>query len=669
MVIDSAMNRPLEGRGVLPTAAGFLLFLGVTLAIYWNVIGGGFVWDDKVFVINNPLIREPGRFSEIWLSREAADYWPLSYSVFWVAWRAFGENPAGYHVCNIVLHAVTAALIWQVLRALGLRYALLAALVFSVHPVNVESVAWLFQIKTTLAAALAFASLLAWMHFVAMPRRHLYVLSVVLFLLSLLAKSTTVTWPFVILGYLWWKRGRLGRKELRLASPFFLIALMLGSIGVLWYERVPLLPSEAVRTDGLLSRLAGAGWAYWFYLGKALVPADLTFIYSRWPIPLTRPLDCVPTAALIAVLLTWWHFRRTAWGRIGLASLGFYLIALVPVLGFVNIYFMRFSLVADHFQYLAIIGVLAPLTELTARALERWRTRATWGLVVPIAVLCTLTVRQNRIYAAEDDIWRDTVRKNPTAWLAWLNLGLSAEGHGRYDEALSDLERSLALKPDNFEAMAQIGQEYYRRGKKEEAVSFLRRALEVNPRAPTAVDLLAAILAKEGHVEQAARLCTGLLEVRPGLPAVQNNCAVYLHALGRKEEALALWRPLAILDPARPLSSHNRTAIGNLAEALRDEGRFDEALIYYKRAAEVGYRPADSLLNCGVIHFNKGELAPAVAELTEAIALDPTNAEAFYVRGLAKAKARQPEESCADMAKAAAMGFDPALAAHASCKR
>ena len=663
------MSRPSPSRDRPTAAAGALLLLGLSLLVYANVIRGGFVWDDNVFVINNPLIREPGRLGEIWLTREAADYWPLSYSFFWLAWRVFGENPAGYHLCNIALHALTATLIWRVLRALGLRWGLLAAAVFAVHPVNVEAVAWLFQVKTTLAAALAFASLSAWMHHLGRPRRATYVASVGLFFASLLAKATTVTWPFVILGYAWWTKGRITAADLRRVSPFFLIAFVLGLNGVLWYERTELLPSEEVRSDGLLSRLASAGWAFWFYLYKALVPLDLTFIYPRWPIPFTRPVQFLPTVAVAVVLLLAWRFRHVAIGRAAFAALAFYFIALFPVLGFANIYFMRFSLVADHFQYLALIGVLAPLTELAARALERLHPKAVVAFAIPIAGLGALTVRQNRIYASEDHVWRDTVQKNETAWLAWLSLGLSLDERGRHAEARAHFERSLALKPDNFEAMAQIARQYDREGREKEAEGLLRRALAANPRSPTAVDLLSIILARSGRVQEAVELCTGLLRVNPRLPAVRNNCAVYLQGAGRIEEALALWRDLAVLDPERPATSDSRAAMHNLASALRDLGRDDEALPYYKRCAELGYRAADSHLNAGVIHLNKRQPAEAVAHLTESLALDAGNAETWHVRGLAHGALHDRARSCTDLERAASMGFPPALAAAAeSCR-
>jgi protein O-mannosyl-transferase len=660
---------PMPNRdGVPSTAVGYVLLLLAALVTYANVVRGGFIWDDNVFVINNPLIREPGRFWEIWLTREAADYWPLSYSFFWLAWRLFGENPAGYHLCNIVLHAVTAGLIWQVLRALGLRWGLLAALAFVVHPVNAEAVAWLFQVKTTLAAALAFASLLAWIHYVDRPRPRLYALSLALFLLSLLAKATTVTWPFVILGYLWWKRGRLGPREVKLASPFFAIALVLGLNGVLWYERTVLLPSEEVRSDGLLSRLAAAGWVYWFYLYKALLPLDLAFVYRRWPIPFTQVVQFIPTLALAAAFVAVWWRRRAPWARWLLIAMGFYFVALFPVLGFFDIYFMRFSLVADHFQYLAIIAVLAPVTELAARGLERLHAKAPFALAIPLVLLCALTIRQNRIYASEEAVWRDTVEKNPTAWLAWLNLGLMLDTAGRHEEALVHFQRSLEHKPDNFDAMAQIAKDYDRRGQEAEAVAMLRRALEANPNAPSATDILAQILARRGQVAEAVQLCTSLLKVKPRLPAVRNNCAVYLLEAGRTEEALAMWRELAVLDPRAPLTSNHRAAIGNIADALRDLDRIDEALVYYKRAVEVGYRTADSHFNCGVIFLNKRQPNDAVEHLTRAIALDPGNAEAVYVRGLAFAALQDGKRSCDDMAAAAGMGFSAAVTAHAACK-
>ena len=357
---DTGFNILRAPRGwILPAAA----IVAITALAYIPAMHAGFIWNDDTFLTENPLIRAPDGLYRFWFTTEPPDYFPLTSSVLWVEWRLWHMNPAGYHVVNVLLHAAGAVLLWRVLCRLKLPGAWLAGVIFAVHPVNAESVAWITEHKNTLPLVFGAASLLVFLNFdekagPAFPRFQLfkYLLSLALFLLALLSKTSVVMLPVVLLLCAWWRRGRVARKDFLLSLPFLALSLAL-SAATVWFQYHRAIGPEVVRTDGLLERTAGAGWAAWFYLYKAVVPLALCFVYPRWRTS-ASVFSFAPGLLLVAAMVIFWR-HRDGWGRAFFFGLGSFLVMLLPVLGFLNVYFMRYSLVADHWQYTALIGIVA----------------------------------------------------------------------------------------------------------------------------------------------------------------------------------------------------------------------------------------------------------------------------------------------------------------------
>lgn len=435
-------------------AIGVLLSAGA-LFVYAPALDGGFIWDDADFIVENPLNRDPGGLWKIWASFTANDYWPLTYSAFWLEWRLWGTAVRGYHLVNVVLHVTAGCLLAALLRGLAVQGWWLAALLFVVHPVNVECVAWIAQQKTLLATTLVFASALAYLRARSRPGAWNGGDTVALatFMLALLAKTSVVAFPFALLG---WERlsRRIDRVALARTAPFFGAAL-LGGLLTLACNAVH--ETGTVHDKGLTERIAGAFAAAWFYLGKALVPVDLCFVYPRWRIDPGSVAGWLPAAAWAAAVAAWRALPRSV-GRPLAAGLGWYLIMLAPATGIVDIYFLSYAPVADHYQYQSLPGILAAVVHLATLAFTRVAVNASssgdrWWRVAGVAACAAATIAlasaaraRASVYVDAETIWRDTLRGNPRCELAYNNLGAILRNRGDNEQALECYRAVMRLQ-------------------------------------------------------------------------------------------------------------------------------------------------------------------------------------------------------------------------------
>ncbi len=593
-------------RSATRDLVGGVGLIALTFLAYVPVFDAGFIWDDiQVYILENPLLTAPDGLRRIWLTRDAVDYYPFTLSTFWLEWRLWGDAAGGYHVFNVLLHAVSALLIWRILRRLHVPAPWLSAALFAVHPVNVESVAWISQRKNTLSAVFFFAAILSYLRFEASRLRAWLAVSLLSFALALLSKTSVVMLPLALLGLAWWQRGAISRRDVSNAVPFFVLALALGAVTVVFQERVTV--GGHAYDGSFLSRFALAGRAIGFYVYKALVPLDLSLVYPRWRMAAGSPVAYVPLLLCLALAMTLWRFRRRM--RAPLFAFAYFVLMLAPVLGFVDIGYMQFSYVADHWQYFSIISVIGGAVALAHAGLARLRWRRPLSLAAAAVVLVgcfALTWRQSRIYDNENTAWSDTIAKNPNAWNAHARLGSWAREHGDVPRATQHYLRAVELNPTYAQGHQVLGTLYAQMNMGPQATEHFKRALELQPDSAEAH-------ANYGHY----------------LAGRQRFDAAYAH----------LTRALAL----QPANAKTHSDLGFVLQSL---GRLEEAAGHYMKALNVA-QDADAAFNLGVIRSRQGRVAEAVAALETALRLRPTDIETRLTLAEQYAAQQQPQRAIA----------------------
>jgi tetratricopeptide (TPR) repeat protein len=571
----------------------------------------------------------------------------LVHSVFWVEHRLWGDSTVGYHLINILLHAFSALLLVRILRQLKIPGAWLAAAIFALHPVQVESVAWISELKNTLSGAFYLGSALAYLGFDRNRSGGNYALALGLFVLGLMSKTVIATLPAALLVVFWWQRGKLSWKQDVLPLiPFFVAGIGAG-LFTAWVERKYIIGAEGSEFNfSIIERFLIAGRAIWFYLGKLFWPANLIFVYPRWQVSQTVWWQYLyPGAALLLLGALCWQQRR--W-RGPLAGLLFFGGTLFPALGFFNVYPFRFSLVADHFQYLAGIGpivlVAAGIGTLFGSFQER---RLFWGPAfcgTLLAVLCVLTWRQCGMYANIETLWRTTLAWNPNSSLAHNNLGNFFLQNGRTDEAMEQFQKALKIEPRYALAHNNLGAALYQKGRVDEAVTHYQKALEIEPRYAQAHNNLGIVLFQKGQVDAAMAHFQKALAIQPNNAEIYNNFGNAL--LGKGEAAGAL----RCFQKAVEIAPDFAGAQENLGMILFQKGQMDEAIVHYQKAVAIQPVNAEFQYNLGYALFLKGEARGAIAHYQRSLELQPQNAIAG--KNLAWILATCPETSVRNGRKA-----------------
>jgi len=637
-----------------------LLLLALVFIAYTQVFPAGFIWDDESHLTRNPCVIGPLGLKEIWTTTQAV-YYPLVLTTFWALHKFVGLNPLPYHALNVLLHAVSAILLWRVLRLLELRGAWLGAALWALHPVTVQSVAWVTELKNTQSCVFYLLSILFFLKWedqgravsrLPQPRTKdrslVFALSLLFFLLATLSKPSVVMLPFVLALCVWWMRGKIRWRDTLALAPFALISVV-ASAWTIWEQRFHARAVGPDWTQTFPERLIIAGKAIWFYLGKLLWPHPLIFIYPRWDVDSSKVVAYLPLLAAIAGLVALW-FIHAKWGRALFFAAAYYVVSLFPVLGFFSVFFFRYSFVSDHFQYLASIGPLAlagaGIATLLGRfgetpadfvshpdavprsgstiASPRWRLVLSGGLCgILLVSIGFLTWRQTAEYHNLFALYTATLQKNPGCWMAHYNLGIVLSEQGEADQAIDHYRRAVALRPDYAEAHYNLGRLLVEHGQLADAIAHYERAAAINPADAEARNNLGVTLFGMGRADEAIAHYQKALEIWPDYAEASCNLANALIAKGDFDGAIARYTACLAAIPDQEEARYN------LASALLRRGRTDEAIVEYQKVLQMHPESADAHANLGSAWLAKGRVRDAMAEYTKALQISPENLAAL----------------------------------------
>ena len=666
---------------------GFFLLV-VTIMAYQPAWRAGTIWDDDKH-ITQPELRSLNGLARIWTQPGATQqYYPLVHSVFWVEHKLWGDATAGYHWVNILLHAFSALLLARILRQLKIPGAWLAAAFFALHPVEVESVAWITELKNTLSGMFYLSAALAYLGFDRNRNWGNYAAALGLFLLGLMSKTVIASLPAALLVVFWWQRGKLPwKRDVLPLIPFFLAGIGAG-LFTAWVERKFIGAEGAEFNFSIIERFLIAGRAAWFYLGKLFWPVDLAFIYPRWNVSQTVWWQCLfPAAALLLLGVFVWRRWRGL-----LAGLLFFFGTLFPALGFFNVYPFRYSFVADHFQYLASLGPLtlaaAGITALPGFFWKRKPILEPMMCAMLLLVLGTLTWKQCGMYANIETLWLQTIRLNPDCWLARNNLGNVLLQEGKVEEAITQFQQTLQIKPGYAEAHNNLGNALFQKGRVEEAITHYQQAAQIKPGYAEAHNNLGIALLQQGGVDDAisqyqmalqikpdyAEACNNLgnallqkggvddamlqyqkaVQIKPGYAEAHYNLGNVFFQKGKADQAIVQFQQALQINPAFA-EAHN-----NLGSALQQKGRVDEAITHYQQAAQIMPGFAEAHNNLGSVLLQKGRVDEAIIHFQKALQIHPDNAEARNNLGGALGQKGRVDEAITQFQQA--LQINPAFA-------
>ncbi len=644
------------------------LLIALIFISYARVFNADFIWDDESHLTRNPCIIGPLGLKEIWTSARAV-YYPLVLTTFWTLHKFVGLAPWPYHLLNVLLHAGSALLLWQVLRQLNVRGAWLGAALWALHPVMVQSVAWVTELKNTQSGLFYLLSIFCFLKWDERPqiaritrmadkrkqggavssppprrfgnRRSLMLLALSLsfFILATLSKPSVVMLPVILALCVWWRMGRIRWRDVAALAPFVLISALAsvwtifeqkfhaGAIGAEWAQTWP-------------ERLIIAGRALWFYLAKLAWPHPLIFIYPRWELNSSQLIAYLPLLAALTGLLVL-GLIRAKWSRPAFFAAAYYVVSLFPVLGFFSVFFFRYSFVSDHFQYLASMGPLAlagagivtGCSRLAASrrlsalpSTSRHRAVVTTPLVgicgVLLLSLVFLTWRQTAVYHNLVTLYTGTLTKNPGCWMAYYNLGIALNDHGDTDGAIAKYREAIELRPGYAEAHYNLGRLLVQKGQLDDAIAHYEKALEINPADAEAHNNLGAALFANGRVDEAITHYQKALAIQPDYADASCNLADALLSNGNLDGAIAYYSACLAVSPNQAEAQYN------LASALFRTGRKDEAIVHYQKVLELRPENADARANLGSAFLAKGRVRDAIAQYRDALRIMPDNVAA-----------------------------------------
>lgn len=624
---------------------GISIIILITTISYIPAMNGGYIWDDDDYLTENTTLRSMEGLRQIWFKIGAVpQYYPLVHTMFWIEYHLWGLAPLGYHIVNVLLHTLNALLLWWILRYLSIPGDWFVALIFAIHPVHVESVAWITERKNVLSGLFYLSSVLLYLKFLTenarssndsriaklkakkrnRKRSHnrglkLYILSFILFICALLSKTVSVTMPAAILLVIWWKRKKIEKIDAIRLLPFFLIGGAL-SIITIWMEKNIVGAEGQEWALNFFERSLIAGRVVWFYIIKLVLPYDLTFNYPRWEIDDSLFWQYLyPLSAVVGILVLWRFSKKI--GKGPLVATLYFIMTLIPALGFFDVFPMRYSYVADHFQYHASIGIIILLASgMTSIMKKRTRIYQIAGIVFftgTVTAFAAITWQQGHVYKNLETLWRDTLSKNPKSWMAHTHLGTILYERGEYEKAIEHHKMCITINPRYDGAYNSLGRVYHKLGMTDEAIQEYKNALRTNPRYYRAHNNIGVIYEEKGLYKRAVAEYKKAILIKPNYDIAHCNLGNTFLKMGFMLRAIQAYRIALNMNPS------NQNARQNI------EVVYKNMVNQYNKKIQADPSDVKSRYDLGLAHAIKNDLRSAVKEWREVLKIDPNHREAY----------------------------------------
>ncbi|MFH1771752.1 MAG: tetratricopeptide repeat protein [Candidatus Omnitrophota bacterium] len=617
----------------------FLLLVALCAVVYAPSLKNGFIWDDDQYVYKNKAVQmDKQGLKFIWFSYAMPQYYPIVFSSFWIEHKLWGLNPFGYHLVNLLLHIINTLLLFCLVKKLSPRLALLTALLFAVHPIQVETVAWVTERKNLLALLFFLLSTLSYLSFYSNRKKRLYLLTMLFFVFALLSKSISVCFAAVPIIYIWWKKGKISLRNTLHSIPLLSIGLT-AAVNTIYLELHRVGAQGYEWNLSFLDRFVLSGRILIFYIYKLLNPfSTFVFIYPRWPVDSGIWWQWIFPLISLTILFSFFYFRRRA-GRGAFSLFSFYIISIFPALGYLNVYPMRFSFVADHFSYLStpclFLLLCATADTLFKKLKEKLpllgsKTAATSikaAFSILIVLLCIKNLNLIPAYKSPASLWNDVIKKNPDAWIAYNNLGVIYKEQEMHKESIPLYKKAIKLKDDYTEAYNNLGVAYTALKDYTKAIPLYQKTIELDPKFPYTYNNLAEIYKSLGRIQEAIPLYKKAIELRPDYAEAFNNMGESYYKLKRYKEAIPLYEKAININPEFAF------AYNNLAVAFKATGKINEAILSFNKAIAINPGYPEAYYNLANTYLLINQPEKAVPLYNKAIEINPGLTEAYYNLG------------------------------------
>ena len=621
----------------------------ITFFVYFPSLTNGFIWDDDDYIINNFSIQKTEGLEEIWFSYKTPQYYPVVFSSFWLEYQLWGQNPTGYRAVNLVFHIFNALLIYLILFKLYRPMALPAALIFAIHPVQVETVAWITERKNIFGAFFYLLTTLFYIRFYESQRKQDYGLSLLSFVCALLSKSITSTFVIVPLLIRWWQGKKFNKIDFIQLAPFVLLGFLAG-LNTVYLEIVRVGAKGGSWSLPLLGKIVLPGKIILFYLYKLVFPSELIFFYPRWSIDPAVLWQWLPSAG-VAVMLGLFYFYRAKIGRAPFALFLCFVASLFPALGFFNVYPMMYSYVADHFQYIASISMIILLCAAAGFIAQRMvferfaldpKTRQTVfiaALVVIVPILGFKSYSYSKVFNNRETLFMDVIRKNPGAWMAHNNLGMVYISKGEVSRAVDQFQQTLKIRPKDCTALNNLGNIYKARGSWEKARTAYETCLAADPEYATAHNNLGLVYVHSGDLRQARERFETAAALDPMAHNTQLNLGLLYLQQKEYDKSMAHYQKAIAIHP------YYVEAYLQMGLLYAQTGQNTKARHAFETVLEIDPDNFHAHNNLGILYRHDGRTDTAVVHFRKAVTLDPNSLQARYNLGEALLRLGQTDEA------------------------